>query len=166
MESISLYDWDMLVFFIRWWPGEVVQPNEVPDNLSLKKPGPCMFVVKFYGTHNYCWTYHGRVLPYTTEGGAIGEGMVDKRGLCASDFIKGKDYSHTHTHTPPMCGLLGESNRWVEPGDQAISTCFLNFEAKSFVCCTWKGKCICCLTCSLPLPLTPLSLPLIPSPSP
>eukprot|EP00731_Ephydatia_muelleri_P021369 Em0013g1096a len=72
----------------RWWPGEVVQPDEVPDNLSLKKPGPCMFVVKFYGTHDYCWTYHGRVLPYTTEGGAIGEGMVDKRGLCASDFIK------------------------------------------------------------------------------
>ena len=73
----------------RWWPGEVVSPDAIPDNLSSKKPGPCMFVVKFYGTHDYCWTFHGRVLPYTTEGGAIGEG-VDKRTVCAEDFIKGK----------------------------------------------------------------------------
>ena len=45
-----------------------------------------MFVVKFYGSHDYCWTFHGRVLPYTTEGGAIGEGKMDRR---AADFIKG-----------------------------------------------------------------------------
>ena len=85
----------MLIFYIfcRWWPGEVVPLDAVPDNLFLKKPGPCMFVVKFYGTHDYCWTYHGRVLPYTTEGGAIGEGMVDKRGIFASDFIKGESLS-------------------------------------------------------------------------
>ena len=62
----------------RWWPGEVVLPNAIPDNLLPKKAGQCMFVVKFCGSNDYCWTYHGRTLPYTLEED-VGEATVKKR---------------------------------------------------------------------------------------
>lgn len=53
----------------RWWPSEVVLPEDIPDNILSKKPGDCMFVVRFCGSRDFCWTYHGRVLPYTDEAG-------------------------------------------------------------------------------------------------
>ena len=51
----------------RWWPSEVVHPDDIPDNILAKKPGDCMFVVRFCGSQDFCWTYHGRVLPYSDE---------------------------------------------------------------------------------------------------
>jgi len=49
----------------------VVAPDEIPDNILSKKPGECMFVVRFCGSKEYCWTYHGRVIPYTEDSDSV-----------------------------------------------------------------------------------------------
>lgn len=70
-------------FLLRWWPSEVVLPEDIPDNILSKKPGDCMFVVRFCGSRDFCWTYHGRVLPYTAE--AELEGMRGHKKPKTSD---------------------------------------------------------------------------------
>ncbi len=45
----------------------MVAPDDIPDNILSKDPGECMFVVRFCGSREFCWTYHGRVIPYTEE---------------------------------------------------------------------------------------------------
>lgn len=45
----------------------MVHPEDIPDNILAKKPGDCMFVVRFCGSRDFCWTYHGRVLPYSDD---------------------------------------------------------------------------------------------------
>jgi len=51
----------------RWWPAEIKDPSEVPDNIESRSPGDCMFVVKFCGTNDYTWMHHGRMVPYTGQ---------------------------------------------------------------------------------------------------
>lgn len=63
-----------------------MHPDDVPDNIALKKPGDGMFVVRFCGSRDFCWTYHGRVLPYTDE--AELEGMRGHKKPKASDNYK------------------------------------------------------------------------------
>lgn len=70
----------------RWWPSEVVLPEDIPDNILSKKPGDCMFVVRFCGSRDFCWTYHGRVLPYTYE--ADLEGMRGHKKPKTTDNYK------------------------------------------------------------------------------
>lgn len=48
----------------RFWPCEVVPPKQVPEHLLRLKPVPCMFLVRFFGTNEHCWTHHGRCVPY------------------------------------------------------------------------------------------------------
>lgn len=46
----------------RWWPAQVCDPAEVPDNiLALKHEPVGDFVVRFYGSHDYYWTNRQRV---------------------------------------------------------------------------------------------------------
>lgn len=75
---VDMYQYSLRfsLLLCRWWPGEVVFPNSIPDNLIPRNPGQNMFVVRFCGSHDYCWTYHGRTLPYTysSEGGKISTG--------------------------------------------------------------------------------------------
>ena len=49
----------------RWWPCEVIHPSSIPDNILSKKPGEGMFVVRFCGSQDFAWSYHGRTVPYT-----------------------------------------------------------------------------------------------------
>lgn len=77
----------------RWWPGEIVQPNAIPDNMVTKKPGPCMFLVRFCGSEDYGWSYHGRMLPYAPdeeEGAKRGRKRYSpkKNGIGVSDIFK------------------------------------------------------------------------------
>ena len=45
----------VLYVLSRWWPGQVVPMDDVPDNIMKKQPGGGMFVVRYI--HN---------APYTT----------------------------------------------------------------------------------------------------
>ena len=49
----------------------MIHPKDVPDNIVTKKPGDCMFVVRFCGSQDYSWTYHGRALSFTGAGEEI-----------------------------------------------------------------------------------------------
>lgn len=51
----------------RWWPAEVIPDRCVPSSLWSSKPTPCMFLVKFFGTDQYFWTHHGRVIAFTDD---------------------------------------------------------------------------------------------------
>lgn len=80
----------MLLFVLyRWWPSEVVAPEDIPDNILIKKPGDCMFVVRFCGSRDFCWTYHGRVLPYTDETELDGMKSHHKKPKASDNYKKG-----------------------------------------------------------------------------
>ena len=68
----------------RWWPGEVIKPSAIPDNILRRKPGKCMFVMRFCGSHDFCWTYHGRALPYIPP--SEGQAAWRKTGLKSNDM--------------------------------------------------------------------------------
>lgn len=68
----------------RWWPGEVIKPSAIPDNILRRKPGKCMFVMRFCGSHDFCWTYHGRALPYVPP--SEGQAAWRKTGLKSNDM--------------------------------------------------------------------------------
>jgi hypothetical protein len=73
----------------RWWPCEVILPNSIPDNIVSKKPGDGMFVVRFCGSQDFAWTYHGRIVPYT-ENFDIGQKPHRKPKAADAAFKKGK----------------------------------------------------------------------------
>ena len=79
----------LLLFSLRWWPCEVILPNSVPDNIVSKKPGDGMFVVRFCGSQDFAWTYHGRIVPYT-ENFDIGQKPHRKPKAADAAFKKGK----------------------------------------------------------------------------
>ena len=71
----------------RWWPSEVVHPEDIPDNILARKPGDCMFVVRFCGSRDFCWTYHGRVIPYM--GGNELDGIKSKKAKASENYKRG-----------------------------------------------------------------------------
>ena len=73
----------------RWWPCEVILPNSIPDNIVAKKPGDGMFVVRFCGSQDFAWTYHGRTVPYT-ENFDIGQKPHRKPKAADAAFKRGK----------------------------------------------------------------------------
>lgn len=76
----------------RWWPSEVVQPEDIPDNILPKKPGDCMFVVRFCGSRDFCWTYHGRVIPYIDGSELEGIKSHHKKSKSSDNYKKGENY--------------------------------------------------------------------------
>lgn len=78
---LTMYICDVFfpVVFHRWWPSEVVSPEDIPDNILVKKPGDCMFVVRFCGSREFCWTYHGRAIPYSEETESVDGIRVSKK---------------------------------------------------------------------------------------
>lgn len=49
----------------RWWPGIVLYPNEIPDNILKIPHNRGEFVVMFYGTYDHYWFSKGRTFLFT-----------------------------------------------------------------------------------------------------
>ncbi|CAH0763426.1 unnamed protein product [Diatraea saccharalis] len=48
----------------RWWPGMILHPSEIPDNIMAVKHSPGEFVVRFFGQYDHYWVNRGRVFPF------------------------------------------------------------------------------------------------------
>nr|SZF06518.1 histone-lysine N-methyltransferase NSD2 isoform X1 [Psoroptes ovis] len=48
----------------RWWPGKIIHPNQLPDNVSNIRHSDGEFPVYFYGSHDYYWVNKGRTFLY------------------------------------------------------------------------------------------------------
>ncbi|CAK1541202.1 unnamed protein product [Leptosia nina] len=48
----------------RWWPGLILHPSEIPENVMVVKHYPGEFVVRFFGQYDYYWVNRGRVFPF------------------------------------------------------------------------------------------------------
>ncbi|CAH0555529.1 unnamed protein product [Brassicogethes aeneus] len=63
----------------RWWPGVVLYPNEIPDNVLKINHDRGEFVVKFYGTYDHHWFNKGRVFLF--HEGDKGQNSANKQGI-------------------------------------------------------------------------------------
>ncbi|TRY57125.1 hypothetical protein DNTS_023999 [Danionella cerebrum] len=61
----------------RWWPAEVSNPKDVPENILRMKHDVGEFPVLFFGSNDYLWTYQARVFPYM-EGDANSKEKIGK----------------------------------------------------------------------------------------
>ncbi|XP_078717449.1 histone-lysine N-methyltransferase NSD2-like isoform X10 [Lampetra fluviatilis] len=68
----------------RWWPAEICQPRNVPQNIQNLKHTVGQFPVQFFGSHDYYWTTQGRVFPYM-EGD---KGSTDYKTNCLNKTFK------------------------------------------------------------------------------
>ncbi|XP_045780468.1 uncharacterized protein LOC123877669 [Maniola jurtina] len=48
----------------RWWPGMILHPSEIPQNILAVKHSQGEFVVRFFGQYDYYWVNRGRVFPF------------------------------------------------------------------------------------------------------
>uniref|UniRef100_A0A9J7ZQN3 Histone-lysine N-methyltransferase, H3 lysine-36 specific n=1 Tax=Cyprinus carpio carpio TaxID=630221 RepID=A0A9J7ZQN3_CYPCA len=48
----------------RWWPAEVTQPKNVPENIYRLRHEVGEFPVHFFGSKDYVWTHQARCFPY------------------------------------------------------------------------------------------------------
>lgn len=48
----------------RWWPGIVLHPSEIPENIMAVKHNLGEFVVRFFGQYDHYWVNRGRVFPF------------------------------------------------------------------------------------------------------
>uniref|UniRef100_S4RA71 Nuclear receptor binding SET domain protein 2 n=1 Tax=Petromyzon marinus TaxID=7757 RepID=S4RA71_PETMA len=68
----------------RWWPAEICQPRNIPQNIQNLKHTVGQFPVQFFGSHDYYWTTQGRVFPYM-EGD---KGSTDYKTNCLNKTFK------------------------------------------------------------------------------
>lgn len=66
-----------LTFGSRWWPAEVTQPKNVPENIYRMRHEVGEFPVHFFGSKDYVWTYQARCFPYM-EGDANNKEKMGK----------------------------------------------------------------------------------------
>ncbi|CAL4118934.1 unnamed protein product, partial [Meganyctiphanes norvegica] len=48
----------------RWWPGQVLHPRYIPDNIENLPHKQGMFCVHFFGSNDYYWVSRGRTFLY------------------------------------------------------------------------------------------------------
>ncbi|KFM62539.1 Histone-lysine N-methyltransferase, H3 lysine-36 and H4 lysine-20 specific, partial [Stegodyphus mimosarum] len=48
----------------RWWPGKIMHPDNIPQNVQKIKHLDGDFPVLYFGTGEYDWLHRGRVIPY------------------------------------------------------------------------------------------------------
>ena len=74
----------------RWWPGKILLPHNIPDNIMKMDWKRGQFAVVFFGSNDYNWLDRTRVFPYE-EGDAlkplssVGSSKTDqlfKKGMC------------------------------------------------------------------------------------
>ncbi|KAI5620223.1 histone-lysine N-methyltransferase, H3 lysine-36 and H4 lysine-20 specific [Silurus asotus] len=61
----------------RWWPAEVSNPRDIPENILRMRHDVGEFPVLFFGSNDYLWTYQARVFPYM-EGDANSKEKMGK----------------------------------------------------------------------------------------
>ncbi|KAB7504866.1 Histone-lysine N-methyltransferase NSD2, partial [Armadillidium nasatum] len=61
----------------RWWPGEVLHPRYIPDNIENLHHVQGMFCVHFFGSDDYYWLNRGRTFHYQ-EGDQGSKGTTSK----------------------------------------------------------------------------------------
>ncbi|XP_052443851.1 histone-lysine N-methyltransferase, H3 lysine-36 specific isoform X2 [Carassius gibelio] len=61
----------------RWWPAEVSNPKDIPENILRMRHDVGEFPVLFFGSNDYLWTYQARVFPYM-EGDANSKEKMGK----------------------------------------------------------------------------------------
>ncbi|XP_062868198.1 histone-lysine N-methyltransferase NSD2 [Trichomycterus rosablanca] len=61
----------------RWWPAEVSNPKDIPENILRMRHDVGEFPVLFFGSNDYLWTYQARVFPYM-EGDANNKEKMGK----------------------------------------------------------------------------------------
>ncbi|XDV39185.1 hypothetical protein PO909_008460 [Leuciscus waleckii] len=61
----------------RWWPAEVSNPQNIPENILRMRHDVGEFPVLFFGSNDYLWTYQARVFPYM-EGDANSKEKMGK----------------------------------------------------------------------------------------
>ncbi|XP_043077361.1 histone-lysine N-methyltransferase, H3 lysine-36 specific isoform X2 [Puntigrus tetrazona] len=61
----------------RWWPAEVSNPKDIPENILRIRHDVGEFPVLFFGSNDYLWTYQARVFPYM-EGDANSKEKMGK----------------------------------------------------------------------------------------
>lgn len=52
---------------LKWWPGMLVPPTKIPENLLKIKPSSNYFCICFFGTHNYAWLCRDYVYLYQED---------------------------------------------------------------------------------------------------
>ncbi len=73
----SLYTKVSALPFDRWWPAEVSNPKDIPENILRMRHDVGEFAVIFFGSNDYLWTYQARVFPYM-EGDANSKEKMGK----------------------------------------------------------------------------------------
>ncbi|XP_050438298.1 histone-lysine N-methyltransferase NSD2-like isoform X2 [Adelges cooleyi] len=48
----------------RWWPAQIVFPNQVPASVNATVHSSDQFAVRFFGTYDYYWVNRGRVFNF------------------------------------------------------------------------------------------------------
>lgn len=61
---INVTNYYKLYFCIRWWPAQIIFPNEVPDTVNAIPHAVGQFAVRFFGTYDYYWVNRGRVFNF------------------------------------------------------------------------------------------------------
>ena len=101
----------------RWWPCEVIHPSSIPDNILSKKPGKGMFVVRFCGSQDFAWSYHGRTVPYTENYDIVTPHRKQKTTDAA--FKKG-NYTCTNVINNVMCTRVQTLGAICERSEYAL----------------------------------------------
>lgn len=78
---------------VRWWPAEVSNPKDIPENILRMRHDVGEFPVHFFGSNDYLWTYQARVFPYM-EGDAnskekMGKGVdsIYRKGIINTSLL-------------------------------------------------------------------------------
>lgn len=48
----------------RWWPGQIIQPNNAPERVLKAPHGEGQFLVQFFGTNDYYWMNKTHAFPF------------------------------------------------------------------------------------------------------
>ncbi len=91
----------------RWWPAQVIPDRRVPNTLRPSKPAACTFLVKFFGTEQYFWTHHGRVLAFNEDCVPTEQASGKKRLHTITKNTKQDQIKEQYTQGKPHC------NAWV-----------------------------------------------------
>ncbi|KAL0860813.1 hypothetical protein ABMA27_009357 [Loxostege sticticalis] len=75
----------------RWWPGIILHPSEIPENILAVKHSPGEFVVRFFGQYDHYWVNRGRVFPF--QEGDSGRISTQKSKIDAA-FITAMEHAH------------------------------------------------------------------------
>ncbi|XP_063834524.1 uncharacterized protein LOC135083730 [Ostrinia nubilalis] len=75
----------------RWWPGIVLHPSEIPENILSVKHSQGEFVVRFFGQYDHYWVNRGRVFPF--QEGDSGRISTQKSKIDAA-FITAMEHAH------------------------------------------------------------------------